>query len=565
MIQRLRHSRLVLARLRDKSDNEARQEYVTRVIFTMVSAGVVVMTVVVLSLVFIGLADLEPVILALAIDLMVILGWLLIARRRWRLSAAFLPLVFLTIAGYLVYTAGPVTTAVLQFAVAVLLAGMLSGNAARWIMVGLSCLVYVLSGWASGGLDLETFAESGSLLVITLTGMALLESFITDQLNKSLVAVREREAKLKSIFRAAPIGIGMVVDRVIQEANPTLCQICGYARDDLIGNDTRLLYQSAEEYYSVGVEIARQIGQRGLGVLETRWRRKDGTVRDIQLNCVLLDLHEPGRGYTFTAIDVTDRKRARMALQTSKDLLRESQKLARMGHYDLNIASGMWESSEGLNELFGINGTYPKDVEGWLQVVHPEDREAMAVYFTEDVLKKGKQFNREYRIVRIADGETRWVHGLGRLEFDGEGKPVRMLGNIQDITERKRAEQALYESEERNRQTVENSPNPIFSIDGQGNIQTWNRACEKTFQYDQNVIGHHYSILLRNEEDRAFIQGMLDKLDYGQSISNLDMVYRSRDRGECFMVSRIYPFCNQQKEVQGYVLCQYGYHRTQTS
>jgi len=112
----------------------------------MISAGVVVMTVVVLSLVFIGLADLEPAILALAIDLMVILGWLLIARRRWRLSAAFLPLVFLTIAGYMVYTAGPVTTAVLQFAVAVLLAGMLSGNAARWIMVGLSCLVYVLSG-----------------------------------------------------------------------------------------------------------------------------------------------------------------------------------------------------------------------------------------------------------------------------------------------------------------------------------------------------------------------------------------------------------------------------------
>jgi len=86
---------------------------------------------------------------------------------------------------------------------------------------------------------------------------------------------------------------------------------------------------------------------------------------------------------------------------------------------------------------------------------------------------------------------------------------VKVLVTIVDITQRKRVEDALQESEERYRQAVENSPNPIFSIDREGIIQTWNRACEKTFLYDHAILGQHYQTLLRNAEDRSHVETML--------------------------------------------------------
>jgi signal transduction histidine kinase len=67
----------------------------------------------------------------------------------------------------------------------------------------------------------------------------------------------------------------------------------------------------------------------------------------------------------------------------------------------------------------------------------------MSAYYSEVVLGQGQTFDREYKITRVSDQQVRWVHGLGRLEFDKEGKPIRMLGTIQDITERKKAEEQL--------------------------------------------------------------------------------------------------------------------------
>ena len=163
-------------------------------------------------------------------------------------------------------------------------------------------------------------------------------------------------------------------------------------------------------------------------------------------------------GSRGTAYDITERKRAEDALVKSENLLQESQKIAHMGHYALDIPNGTWESSEGLNELFGIDWDYQTNVEGWLQLIHPDDRENMAAYLAEDVVKKHQGFDREYRIVRAKDGETCWVHGLGRLEFDESGNPVRMIGNIQDITDRKWAEEKIQESERRYRSIVESSP-----------------------------------------------------------------------------------------------------------
>lgn len=133
------------------------------------------------------------------------------------------------------------------------------------------------------------------------------------------------------------------------------------------------------------------------------------------------------------------------SLVESERWLRESERLAQLGHYVFDITEDNWSSSEMLDELFGIGADYPRDVEGWLRIVHPEDRERMSSYLLDQVVGQRAPFNAEYRIMRAADGAERWVHGLGRLTLDSDGRPIRLFGTIQDVTERRIGEARMLE------------------------------------------------------------------------------------------------------------------------
>lgn len=149
--------------------------------------------------------------------------------------------------------------------------------------------------------------------------------------------------------------------------------------------------------------------------------------------------------------DITERKAVEEALREHEKLLLQAQQVANLGYYLLDVQSGVWKSSTILDRIFGIEHDYKKDVQGWAAIVHPVEREEMAAYFANEVLGQKKNFDREYRIMRINDQAVRWVHGLGELQFNEQGNPIRMVGTIQDTTERKQAEELLRLSESRYR------------------------------------------------------------------------------------------------------------------
>ena len=151
--------------------------------------------------------------------------------------------------------------------------------------------------------------------------------------------------------------------------------------------------------------------------------------------------------------------------ETTGQLL-EAQHIAGLGSYVLEVKTGLWTSSEVLDDIFGIaEPGFRKDVTGWLQIVHPEERAEMRRYFQEEVLQGRAVFDRTYRIVRLNDQQERWVHGRGKLVLDQQGQIVCMMGIIQDITDRKRAEAALRESESLLRSIMDNSKDIIFVKD----------------------------------------------------------------------------------------------------
>jgi PAS domain S-box-containing protein len=144
---------------------------------------------------------------------------------------------------------------------------------------------------------------------------------------------------------------------------------------------------------------------------------------------------------------ITERKRAGEALEESEHWLRESQRISRIGSYVLDIRSGHWNSSEMLNEILGIDPGYPRSLEGWTALLHSDDRHLVLEHLRKDVIEQGRDFFREYRVVRPSDGEIRWVLCRGELSVDAKRMPVKLAGTILDITERRQIEAELLQAQ----------------------------------------------------------------------------------------------------------------------
>ena len=158
------------------------------------------------------------------------------------------------------------------------------------------------------------------------------------------------------------------------------------------------------------------------------------------------------------------------------DFLEETQRIGALGSYVLDIPAGLWQGSEFLDVLFGIESRYENTLASWFEIIHPDDRTMMEEYFNTEVVRDGKAFDKEYRIVRACDKAERWVHGFGRLEFDAHGKPLKMRGVIRDITERKQAEHDLRESQVFALSTIDALSTTLCVLDETGAILAVNRS-----------------------------------------------------------------------------------------
>src|SRR6266704_6307730 len=133
-------------------------------------------------------------------------------------------------------------------------------------------------------------------------------------------------------------------------------------------------------------------------------------------------------------------------LQENKAKLEEAQRITHVGYWEWDILTGRVNWSDETYRIYGLQPQeHPMDLATVREKIHPEDREAV-FRIAEDAILRGVRSDAEHRLIRPS-GEVRTVHSLGDLKRDASGRPYQMFGTVQDITDRKRAEEELRRSQ----------------------------------------------------------------------------------------------------------------------
>jgi PAS domain S-box-containing protein len=308
--------------------------------------------------------------------------------------------------------------------------------------------------------DGRVFPVEISVTIVNFGGKEIHCTFVRDISGRKRAeeALRESEERLRLALKAANQGLYDADFRTGEvTVSPEYASMLGYDPETFrltVDSWTEMLHPEDRDTV-IGKFRAYCRGDAEAYSLVFRQRTRSGAYRWIYSTGKIVAWDEEGKPVRMvgTHTDITARKEIEEALRDSEYFLRRSQEVARLGSYKLDIPSGTWDSSPVLDEIFGIDGRYPKDVAGWTGLIAPEQRGEMRDYLERHVVGGRNRFDKEYRIVRRSDGAQRWVHGLGELEFDERGAPVRMIGTIQDVTERKAAEREREEIEEALRQS----------------------------------------------------------------------------------------------------------------
>ena len=272
------------------------------------------------------------------------------------------------------------------------------------------------------------------------------------ELRRREIALQESEARLRSIISAAPVGIGVVSERVILEVNNRLCQMTGYSTGEIIGKSARVLYPTDEEFERVGRDKYSMIARTGTGTVQTQWKKKDGSLIDILLSSSPISPADLTRGVTFTALDITERTRAERALHESEERYRKLVEIlpdAVILHRDGKIIY----VNPAAQTLVGA--LHPEEMIGKpvLDFVDPRFQGIIKENIKKD-LREEFSPDTELEMLRL-DGTPVVVEGRG-VKTCIDGKPAVLVA-IRNITERKEAKEKLKESERKYRFLAENS------------------------------------------------------------------------------------------------------------
>ncbi|MBN1800454.1 MAG: PAS domain S-box protein [Candidatus Lokiarchaeota archaeon] len=344
----------------------------------------------------------------------------------------------------------------------------------------------------------------------------------------------DQKALLESVFKAAPTGIGVVVDLQFKEVNEKFCDLIGYSREEVIGKKVSMIYPSIEVFKHVGKVKYDMIREKGTGTVETKFKCKDGTIIDVILSSTPIDIEDWAKGVTFTALDITERKRMENALRTEKNIFQQISLASPTGITMINelgkivFANTQAEKVLGLTKDEITNRSY--NAPSWKITSYngssfPDEE----LPFQKVKREKKPVFDIRHTIEKPNGDRLHLSVNAAPLFSDGN-EFAGVLAIVEDITEKIQAERKLKESEETFRSIFESIPigMHLYHLDEENNLifMASNRSSDEilgvdTTQFIGKTIEEAFPPLVQTDiperyKDLALEEGIWrwDQVDY---------------------------------------------------
>src|SRR5712671_5101271 len=351
----------------------------------------------------------------------------------------------------------------------------------QWLMiVALAAILEMALGaiFVSGRFSLGFYA--GRLFSL-LTSTIVLVVLLAETARLYATVARSQEGKIRRLVDANIIGIFMWdFDGRILEANEAFLRIVGYELEDLVAGRIRWTDLTPPEWRERDSGLIQE--HRATGILqpfEKEYFRKDGSRVPVLIGVATFE--EGGNQGVAFVLDLTERKKAEDALRRDEAWLAQAQRLSHTGNwvYDATTMLYLFWSEEiyriwGLDPLKGL----PSREDMW-QRIHPDDREGVWGQ-VQEALREKRDFFAEFRLL-LPDGTVKYLEGNTHHEFSPLGALVETVSTHVDVTERKRAEQALRESEAKFRAAIDGIAGLVAIMAPSGELEAVNRPIIEYF------------------------------------------------------------------------------------
>jgi len=292
-----------------------------------------------------------------------------------------------------------------------------------------------------------------------ISGLVLIAIDITER-KKSAIEISNKEATLRSIYRAAPVGIGLVSNRIIKWTNDRIAVMLGYSKEEIAGQSARFLYLSQDEFDRVGREKYQQIAEKGIGTVETKWQCKDGTVLDVLLSSSYVDSSDPEQGAIFTATDITKAKGIKKTLDLSDAKFRDLVQMAPDWIWEIDCQGRYTFVGPQSRELLGYE---PEDFIGKTPFdFMPEDDAEKVKKVFQKIQERQDTFFHLENICLHKNGRRILMETSGVPFFNPGGEILGYRGIDRDVTQRPVSERELWKACQVSRDIINSIPAGLF-------------------------------------------------------------------------------------------------------
>ncbi|MDZ4202226.1 MAG: PAS domain S-box protein [Gallionella sp.] len=355
----------------------------------------------------------------------------------------------------------------------------------------------------------------------TVVGLFGISRDITDRIHAE-EALRRSEELFRAIADKSPLAIYMSsgIEQRAEYINATFVHLFGYTMAEVPTVNEWWPRAYPDEAYrkEIAAEWQRRVAeaiekQTEIEPMETSVTCKDGSLKYVSWGFISI-----GEQNWAFGLDLTERKRAEQEVQFSMDKLNEAQRIARVGNWELDLLSGQLFWSDEIFNLFEIDkACFEASYEAFLNAIHPDDREAVNQAYTRS-LETREPYEITHRLL-MADGRIKWVNERCETYYDEQGKPLRSAGTVQDVTERKKVEDQLQESENFLRTIIASEPECIKIVDEHGMLEQMNPAGLAMIEADtlEQVAGRPVLGVIAPEYREAFAE-MHKRVLEGESV-----------------------------------------------